>query len=57
MGDRFFTTTGADAPGAQHRYKPALVIIFLEIPENSQKLLPVLVLNFGYVFAFQYWYW
>ena len=24
---------------------------------NSHKSLPVLVLNFGYVFAFQYWYW
>ena len=24
------------------------------MPENSQQLLPVLVLSFGYVFAFQY---
>ena len=31
--------------------------ILRKMPENSQKLLPVLVLNFGYVFAFQYWYW
>ena len=30
MGDRFFTTTGADAPGVQHPLKPVLVIIFLE---------------------------
>ena len=30
LGDWFFTTTGADAPGAQHREKPVLVIIFLE---------------------------
>ena len=26
----FFTTAGADAPGAQHRQKPVLVIIFLQ---------------------------
>ena len=30
MGDGFFTTTGADAPEAQHQLKPVLVLIFLE---------------------------
>ena len=28
-----------------------------KIPENSRKILPVLILNFGYSFSFQYWYW
>ena len=30
MGDSFITTTGADASGAQYRYKPVLVITLLE---------------------------
>ena len=45
-------------PGGRSTGKePVPVIISSKIPEKSQKLLPVLVLNFGYGFAFQYWYW
>ena len=39
MGDLFFTTTGADTPAAQHRYKPVLVIIFLENTREVPKII------------------
>ena len=39
MGDWFFTTTGADAPAAQHRQKPVLVVIFVE---NTREFLEII---------------
>ena len=40
MGNWFITTTGADASGVQHRWKPALVISFQANENNSGHLHP-----------------
>ena len=53
-GRLIFTTTGADASGlSTGNKKTVLVIISSNLPENSQKWLPVLVLSFGDVSALQ----
>ena len=57
MEDRFFTTTGADAPGGAAPVKTSTGNNFLENAREFPKIITSTGAKFWQRFAFQYWYW
>ena len=57
MGDWFFTTTGADASGAQYRQKPVLVMIFLENTREFPEIITSTGAKFWLRFGLSVLYW